>query len=99
VNVPNPDHLLKPGAFARAQIQTFTEPNVLFVPERAVVSFAGTKKVYAVNGQKAVEIPIETGVQTGGWVEVTKSKNLKPGTPIVIEGISRASSGAPVIVR
>jgi multidrug efflux pump subunit AcrA (membrane-fusion protein) len=99
VAVPNADHRLKPGAFATAEIQTFVQPDVLLVPERAVVSFAGVKKVYSVKDGKAVEIPISTGVRVDGdWVEVVKSKNLKPGDPVVVEGLNRLAAGVPVTV-
>jgi multidrug efflux pump subunit AcrA (membrane-fusion protein) len=98
VAVPNAEHRLKPGAFARAEILTVVQPDVLLVPQRAVVSFAGVKKVYSVKDGKAVEILIETGVHVDDWVEVTKSKNLKPGDPIVVEGVNRLSAGVPVSV-
>jgi membrane fusion protein, multidrug efflux system len=99
VAVPNAAHRLKPGAFARAEILTQVEPDVLFVPERGIVSFAGVKKVYSVKDGKAVEIPVETGVQVQDWVEVVKSKNLKPGDPVVVEGVNRLAAGVPVTVR
>ena len=99
VAVPNPEHRLKPGAFARAEILTAMESDVLFVPKRAVVSFAGVKKVYSVKDGKAVEIPVETGVAVDAWVEVVKSKNLKPGDPVVVEGVNRLAAGVPVTVR
>ena len=99
VAVPNPEHTLKPGAFARAEIQTFVEPDVLLVPEKAVVSFAGVKKVYTVKDGKAVQVPIDTGVRVGDWVEVTNAKKLKPGDPVVVEGTNRMAAGVPVTVR
>jgi multidrug efflux pump subunit AcrA (membrane-fusion protein) len=99
VSLPNATHALKPGAFARAEIATFLQPGVLMVPERSVVSFAGVKKVYSVKDGKAVEVPIETGARAGGWVEVTKSKNFKPGQPVVVEGVNHLSSGVPVTLR
>ena len=98
VSVANPDHALKPGAFARAEIETFVQPDVLFVPERAVVSFAGVRKVYSVKDGKAVEIPLDTGVRRGDWVEVVRPKGLKPGDPVVVEGVNRLAAGVPVAV-
>jgi RND family efflux transporter MFP subunit len=99
VSVPNASHELKPGAFARAEIQTFLQPDVLMVPEKSVVSFAGVKKVYSVKDGKAIEVPIDAGVRVDGWVEVAKAKNLKPGMPVVTEGVNRLSGGVPVSVR
>jgi multidrug efflux pump subunit AcrA (membrane-fusion protein) len=99
VSVPNATHALKPGAFARAEIETFLQGNVLMVPEKSVVSFAGVKKVYSVKDGKAAEVPIETGARVNGWVEVTKAKNFKPGEPVVVEGVNRLSGGVPVTLR
>jgi RND family efflux transporter MFP subunit len=99
VAVPNPEHALKPGAFARGDIQTHVEPDVLLVPQLAVVSFAGVRKVFSVKDGKAVEIPVSTGARIGDWVEVTQAKNLKPGDPVVVEGVNRMSAGVPVTVR
>jgi multidrug efflux pump subunit AcrA (membrane-fusion protein) len=99
VSVPNAAHALKPGAFARAEIETFLQPGVLTVPERSVVSFAGVKKVYSVKDGKAVEVPIETGARVNGWVEVTKARNFKPGEPVVVEGVNHLSGGVPVTLR
>jgi multidrug efflux pump subunit AcrA (membrane-fusion protein) len=44
-------------------------------------------------------VPIETGTRLEGWVEVTKAKTLKPGTPVVVEGVNHVSGGVPVTVR
>jgi multidrug efflux pump subunit AcrA (membrane-fusion protein) len=99
VSVPNARHGLKPGAFARAEIETFLQGDVLMVPERSVVSFAGVKKVYSVKDGKAVEVPIETGARVNGWVEVTKARNFKPGEAVVVEGVNRLSGGVPVTLR
>jgi multidrug efflux pump subunit AcrA (membrane-fusion protein) len=99
VSLPNASHRLKPGAFTRAEIETRLQPDVLMVPERAIVSFAGVKKVYAVKDGKAAEVPIETGARVSGWVEVAKAKNLKPGDAVVVEGVNHMSAGVPVTVR
>jgi len=72
---------------------------VLMVPERAIVSFAGVKKVYAVKDGKAAEVPIDTGARVDGWVEVAKAKNLKAGDPVVVEGVNHMSAGVPVTLR
>jgi RND family efflux transporter MFP subunit len=96
VAVPNPEHVLKPGAFTRVEIETFVQPGVLLVPARSVVSFAGVKKVYTVKDGKAVEVPVETGVRLGDWVEVVRPKGLKAGDPVAVEGVNRLAAGVPV---
>ncbi len=72
VVVRNDAGRLRPGGFARASIFTHVEENVTFVPAEAVVSFAGVKKVYAVQDGRAVELNVQTGVQRDGYVEITE---------------------------
>ncbi|MGH7214983.1 MAG: efflux RND transporter periplasmic adaptor subunit, partial [Tepidisphaeraceae bacterium] len=60
--IPNPQRVLKPGAFARARLLTHSDSGVVFVPREAVVTFAGTTKVFTVDPEgKAVEQTIQTG--------------------------------------
>jgi len=54
-SVPNPKGVLKPGFFVKASILTGAEKSVPFVPEEAVVSFAGIVKVYVIVSGKAEE--------------------------------------------
>jgi multidrug efflux pump subunit AcrA (membrane-fusion protein) len=99
IAIPNADHTLKPGAFARGEVQTSVEPDVLLVPEAGVVSFAGVKKVYTVKDGKAAEVPIDTGARVNGWVEVVKPKGMKAGDPVIVEGVNRLAAGVPVQVK
>src|SRR6266566_3214729 len=75
VLVPNEKHQLPPGAFARGLVQTRVDPNVVFVPLEAVVSFAGVNKVFTVKDNKAVEIVVDLGIRRGNTVEVIKGVN------------------------
>jgi membrane fusion protein (multidrug efflux system) len=97
VTVPNDDHRLKPGAFARANVQTRVEKGVVVVPQAAVVSFAGVNKVYTVKDGKAQEVPVQLGEQRPGAVEIVKG--LKPGEPVVLSGINKLATGVPVTVQ
>lgn len=83
VEVDNSAGRLKPGRFARAEISTGGGGTALLVPEAAVVSFAGIRKVYAVRDGKAVERTIVTGRTSDGLVEVTDG--LKAGDEIVAD--------------
>jgi multidrug efflux pump subunit AcrA (membrane-fusion protein) len=46
VLVPNPETKLKPGGFARAEILTRTDADVLMVPQESVSNFAGINKIF-----------------------------------------------------
>jgi len=68
--IANPKGLLRPGAFARAEIETDSGAKVVVVPARAVVVFAGIEKVVTVKERKAVEKPVVTGRRSGDFVEI-----------------------------
>ncbi|HLL89336.1 MAG TPA: efflux RND transporter periplasmic adaptor subunit [Tepidisphaeraceae bacterium] len=96
--IPNPHRHLKPGAFARAHVGTRTDERVVFVPREAVVTFAGTSKVFTIDPDgKAREHVVEVGVPRDGRVEVVKG--LDEAVPVVVEGGGRLARGVPVAVK
>jgi len=81
--VPNQDGRLRPGAFARANIETLSAEPAILVPVSAVVSFAGIDKVMGVEGGKAVEKRVRTGRRSGDRVEILEG--IAAGDPVVVE--------------
>lgn len=94
VIIPNGKRLLKPGGFAKASVQTQKDPNVIFAPQRAVVSFAGVSKVYVIRNGKAAEVVVETGQKQDDYVEITKG--LKGDEAVIVSGPNRLANGVPV---
>ena len=94
--VKNADHRLRAGAFARASIIVGKMESAIFVPKRAILSFAGTDKVFTVVDGKAVENRVEQGVTRGDWVQVTSG--LKSAVDVVTEGAAKLARGTPVKV-
>lgn len=94
--VDNQQGKLRPGAFARAEIQTSTASGVITVPPSAIVSFAGINKVYLVKDGKAVERPIVIGKRDAGWVEITEG--LKVGDEVV-DSPGNLVTGQAIIVE
>jgi membrane fusion protein (multidrug efflux system) len=94
VLVPNPKGLLQPGAFGKGSVQTYSDPNVTFVPLESVISFAGVNKVFTVKDGKAVEMNVETGIRRGNYVEITKG--LSGQIEVVVSGASKLANGVPV---
>jgi hypothetical protein len=92
--VPNPQGRLQPGSFARGRILTRIEPAVTFVPDEALVVFAGVTKVYTVADGKAVEKKIEPGQHIGDEIEVISG--LAGVQPIVINGKNKLATGTPI---
>jgi RND family efflux transporter MFP subunit len=96
--IPNADHRLKPGAFARASVETHIDPNVVFAPQEAIVTFAGVNKVFTVKDGRAVEVTVEPGdARLDNYVEV--ASGLKGGENLVVSGTSKLATGVPVTVK
>jgi RND family efflux transporter MFP subunit len=70
----------------------------LGVPAAAVQQRAGNPVVFTVEGEAARMVPVETGFETGGLVEV-HGEDLRPGMPVVTMGQFMLNDGTAVIVR
>lgn len=93
---PNPDSLLRPGQFVRAQVKGATRPDAIFVPQTAVFQGEEGRFVYIVR-QNRVE---RRAVETGPWYEtywIIKS-GLNPGDEVIQQGINKVKEGAVVNV-
>jgi multidrug efflux pump subunit AcrA (membrane-fusion protein) len=100
VLIPNDDHRLKPGAFARASVQTRVDDRVVFVPQESVITFAGVNKVFTVKNDKAVEVNVDPGesrAENNAYVEIVSG--LKGGESVVVSGTSKLATGVPVTLR
>ena len=98
VRVPNPDGVLRPGMFARGAIVVGTRPQVLQVPERAVVTATSGPLVFVVKDGRAVRQPVVLGERSGdGFVEITSG--LSAGDQVVVEGQEGLSDNQPVTPR
>jgi RND family efflux transporter MFP subunit len=81
--VPNGDRILRPGAFATAEIVIAAEEPAVLVPADALVTFAGVTKVLGVVDGRIVEKRIRVGRRTGERVEVLEG--LAAGETVVRE--------------
>jgi len=88
---------LRPGSFARIEIVTDSDDEVLVVPTKAIISFAGIDKVITVEDGKAVEHEVMIGRRDEQWAEITSGieagkavvvdpGNLQQGQPVTIAG-------------
>lgn len=89
--VPNRGGILKAGSFAKASIRTRTDRNVPVVPEAAVLTLAGSGKVFVAEGGKARARNVETGRRIDGKIEI--AKGVKIGERILVSGHARLSDG------
>ena len=81
-----PESGLRPGQFVQLRIVTAVHTNCLAAPEQSVVKdFDGHSIVALVNGDEAIQTPVQTGFQENGQVEVTGA-GLKEGSSVVTMG-------------
>jgi membrane fusion protein, multidrug efflux system len=92
--VDNQQGKLRPGSFAKAEIQTSMTSDVVMVPSSAIVTFAGIQKVFSVKDNKAVEKTVVVGRRDGDWVVV---EGLDAGAPVVLSP-GNLVSGQPVVM-
>ena len=70
MRVPNPEHTLKAGVFARIEILPQAKSDVLLLPRDAIRREDGRTRVLAVRDGRAVAVPVRLGVVSEDAVEV-----------------------------
>ena len=94
--VANPDLKLRPGMFARVQVQLGVREKAVWVPEGAIVPRGQESYVFRVVEGKAEQVKVQTGLRKVGEVELVKG--LAGGDMVVTEGNQRIGPGSPVVV-
>ncbi|MGH9839651.1 MAG: efflux RND transporter periplasmic adaptor subunit [Blastocatellia bacterium] len=92
--VDNLQGRLRPGSFAKAEIQTTSTSEAVMVPASAIVTFAGIQKVFTVKDGKAVEKNVVVGKREDDSVAV---EGLEPGTQVILSP-GNLVAGQPVTV-
>jgi RND family efflux transporter MFP subunit len=104
MRVPNLDHRLKAGVFARVEILPVAKGEALVVPREAVRREEGRTFVFVVREERAVATPVELGALSDEAVEVVHglrvddevvvgdaARDLAPGTRV------RTAAPAPAV--
>lgn len=90
---PNPDLMLLPGQFVKAQVQAGQQKGWL-VPQAAVATSEQGKNVWTVKDGKAVPTPVKVGGWVGGdWIVLS---GLNDGDQVIIDNLMKLRPGAPV---
>jgi RND family efflux transporter MFP subunit len=92
--VNNPNHLLRPGMFAKSQLITAPSAPAVMVPQRAVVSVAGLTKVFVIEQGRAVERIVKTGATDGELVEIVTG--VKDGETVATSNLDKLQQGSLV---
>jgi membrane fusion protein (multidrug efflux system) len=85
--VPNPDHALKAGIFARIDIVPSARRDVLLVPRAAVRSEEGGNRVLVVRDGRAQAIPVRIGVVSENEAEVISG--IDAGSEVIVGAAAR----------
>ena len=94
IDLPNPDHVLRPGTFAEVTLALREIPNALALPAQAVVSQVKGKVVFVVEQGHAKSVLVQTGISNGHWVEIVSG--LQGEEEVVVVGKRRMADGIPV---
>jgi len=94
--VSNTAGVLRPGAFARAEIVVSAGQRALIVPPSALATFAGIDRVFTVKGGKAAERRVQTGRRTDEGVEILEG--ILAGEQVV-ENPGNLTDGENVAVK
>jgi RND family efflux transporter MFP subunit len=94
VDLPNHDHRLKGGMFARVEVMVGTHENAVQIPVDALTRLDELQYVYVVKDGKAVHIPVEVGDRSESRIEITKG--LTGTEQVIVSGKDLVSDGTPV---
>ncbi|PSC06189.1 efflux transporter periplasmic adaptor subunit [Alsobacter soli] len=98
----NKDESIIPGQFLRVRIELPQEPNIVSVPQTAVISSLYGDYVYTIEEQKAGEktqqivkqVFVKAGRREGKMVEIVSG--VAAGQKVVASGQNKLTAGAPV---
>jgi membrane fusion protein (multidrug efflux system) len=94
VDLPNRDHRLKGGMFARVELLVDKHPLAVQIPLDAVSRLEEFQYVYIIQDGKAHQVPVELGIRVENRVEVLKG--LTGDEQLIVAGKDLVSEGTPV---
>ena len=97
VDLPNPNHALKGGMFARVEVLVGSHRDAIQIPIDALTRLEDRQYVYIVQEGKAFQVMVEVGSQLENRVEITKG--LTGTEHVIVSGKDLVSNGTPVEAR
>jgi len=94
ISINNPDYLLRPGMFVKADIVTSHKDSVIVIPKSIILSRQRGKTVFIFDRGVAAERIIETGLENLTEVEVTRG--LTKNERVVTSGFETLSNRSKV---
>ena len=94
--VANAGLKLRPGMFARVQVQLGVREKAVWIPEAAIVPRGQDSFVFQIVEGKAALQKVQTGARKVGAVEIRKG--LAAGDMVVTEGVQKIGPGSSVVL-
>ena len=92
-NIPNPDDVLRPGLFARVQLE-LADTQALVVPESALVPSGDAQYVFRVEEGVVRRVRVEIGMRSGVNVEILQG--VEEGDQVIVSGLQKVRDGTEV---
>src|SRR5688500_18753059 len=97
VEIPNNDHKLKPGMYARINLTVEERKNALVAPKNAVIDFENKRGVWMPNDQKrAAFVPVTLGIEGPEQIEILSG--LKEGDRFVTTGAGAVRNNDQLVI-
>jgi membrane fusion protein (multidrug efflux system) len=93
---PNPDKLLLPGLYVRAELQEGTDDRAIVVPQQAVSHNAhgdATVLVVGADGHAALRTIVTSRALGSTWIVTS---GLADGDRVIVDGLQQVKPGMPV---
>ncbi len=94
IDIPNPQHLLRPGMYAQVMLEVERRPGAVVVPATALIIEGSRKLVYVAREGAAHRVEVETGLDDGTEVEVRSG--LTGGEQVIGAGKENLAEGQPI---
>ena len=96
IEIPNANHMLKPGMFVKLEVVLSERPHALVVPKYAVLEDGEKRSVVVVKENQALRRPVVIGLEQDPYVEILEG--VAEGEQIVVKGQESIRDGSPVRV-
>ena len=94
IEIPNPDHALRPGTYASCKIALDRKTGANLIPAEALITEKNKSYVFAVRDGKAVRLPVKIGFDDGISVEIIEG--LQPNEGVIVAGKQGLTDGQTV---
>lgn len=95
IDLPNKDLKIRPGMYAKVDIQRSGHKEALSVSNEGLGNIKGQSFIYVVQNGKAKKVNVKTGIRDAGFTELLDAA-IKATDTIVVQGKELISDGAAV---